>query len=1043
MAQAVLRAMILALVRSRLAVGAVACLVVVLGAVVAGQMPLQLLPEIRYTQIRIIGDIPGQTSRVIEENVNEPLEAELESIQGLVQLQSRAGDGRAYVDLYFESGHDLDRALREVTQAAERARGQMPANIPPPRIFEVTTMEDPVMQFAFGSDELTAQEIRRRLRAGLLPRLRAVPGVEAVYIGREEVPEIVVDVDPVRQVSVGVSLQALEATLLEATDPPVSGTMRSGAFEGLGLIGDEAWDARRLQGHWLTFDDDSTAVPLELIASVHRGPSQDRLRTRLDGQPAVLVSIHRSPRAHALRMARDVRQTVEQFADDEGEGSLSATLLFDDSLVTRSAVSSVIVAAIGGALLAMALLAIVLRQRRQVVLVAAVVGVSLSAALAVLHSLGMTLNLLTLAGLLLSVGLGLDYAIIYLDRLDRLSTRESAGSGDAHVDALVEVAGPLFGALLTTLAAVLPFLIVSGLVAELFEPLIWTVAICAVTSFVSAIVLLPVFASQDRVSGSTAQPRAAPSRIWPRLQQPLVAWPVAVALGAVLLLGGRALPFEVLPTVDDGFVGLRIAHPAGIPADAMDRIARDVERTLAAIDGTGAVFTTVGGYFREGLPAFRPATANFMIRVDHDRAGSSADWASAAREAIGGLDLPELSVSTTLPRIRGVQTRLTDADMVVVLTREDGDLLELAETESQVVRTLESVPGLVDVERVRGGVSPRWVVEPRHERLSALAIDQATVRQAVDLGLDGKVLRQRMQGGEPLALRLRYDRRFAGSPQDLESLRLPVEGSDVHLGDVADFSFTEEPTHIERREGQRVVRVSTQLDPGGPGPLAVARKAEQALSGAGLPQDVAWWLEGEIDALVETRRTFAIAIGLALLTVLTLLVVQYGSLALALAGLVTIPLSGAGTVALLAMLGRPLDAIVLAGLLIAVGIVANNVILVLSQARGAYIEGATPSLSQALQRAARERFRPIMLTVLSTVLGVSPLLWGGVEVFGMLQPLAIAVSGALLLSVPLACLVLPAIAASLARLTAGQAGGLEVSRAGGLGGLTSSRDDQA
>ncbi len=1010
MIRAALLVVLQALARRRLAVAAVALLVVVLGVVAASQMPLQLLPEIRYPHVRIIGDIPGQTSRVIEENVNEPLEAELEGTQGLVQIQSRAGDGRAYVDLYFEPGHDLDRALREVTQAAERAQGQMPAGTPPLRIFEMSTMEEPVLQFAFGSDGLTAPEIRQRLRAGLLPRLRAIRGVDAVYIGREEIPELVVDVDPLRQASLAISIDALEALLLEATDPPVTGTMRGGAFEGLGQSGDETWDVTRIQNRWLLLDDGDEAVPLGMIASVHRSPSQERLRTRLDGNAAVLVSVHRSPRADALHVAREARDTVSRFAEDNGTHGLNTTLLFDDSLVTRSAVHSVIVAAVGGAALAMLLLTLVLRQRRHVPVVAAVVGVSISAALVVLHASGMTLNLLTMAGLLLSVGLGLDYAIIYLDRLDRLPVDKP----DAHLDALADVAGPLFGALLTTLAAVLPFLAVRGLVAQLFEPLIWTVVICAVASFVSAVVLLPTFGRRPTARTMESDRRALPARRWSRFQHPLVAWPAVALLFAVLVIGGRALPFEVLPSVDDGFVGLRITHPAGIPADDMDLLARDVERALSGLAGTGSVFTTVGGYFREGLPAFRPATANFMVQIDHDQIGSSAQWATAAREAIAGLGVSELTMSTTLPRIRGVQTRLTDADLVVVLTREDGDLLALAETEGEVVRVLERVDGLIDVERVRGGVSPRWVVNPRHAAMSALAVNPDTLKRVVNLALDGTVLRQRMQGGEPLALRLRYDRRFAGAPQDLESLRVPVPGGDVQLADVVDFSFTEEPTHIERREGQRVVRVAAQLDPEGPGPARVARDVEQAMSAANIPPAVAWWLEGEVDALEETRRTFAIAIALALLMVLTLLVMQYGSLSFAAAGLITIPLSGAGTVVLLGLLSRPLDAMVLAGLLIAVGIVANNVILVLSQARQSFSEHSTLSLPDALKLAARDRFRPITLTVLSTVLGVSPLMWGGVEVFGMLQPLAIAVSGALLLSVPLACLLLPGVASSLA-----------------------------
>jgi len=257
----------------------------------------------------------------------------------------------------------------------------------------------------------------------------------------------------------------------------------------------------------------------------------------------------------------------------------------------------------------------------------------------------------------------------------------------------------------------------------------------------------------------------------------------------------------------------------------------------------------------------------------------------------------------------------------------------------------------------------------------------------------------------------------AGAPQHLDGLRLAAAGgAQVSLSEVVSFRLVEEPTHIERREGQRVVRVSAQLDPSGPGPSAVARDVERALTGAQLPGEVRWWLEGELDALEETRATFTRSMLLALVLVLTLLVVQYGSLGFALAGLLSIPLSAVGALTLLGILGRPLDAMVLAGLLIAVGIVANNVILVLSQARSTVTADSGTSVEAALREAARDRLRPITLTVLSTVLGMSPLLLGGAEVFGLLQPLAIALTGALLVSIPLACILLPGMAASLVRL---------------------------
>jgi multidrug efflux pump subunit AcrB len=1002
----------------RLGMGAIGGAIVILAAISLARMPLQLLPEIQYPQVRVISDIPGQTSGVIEEAVNEPIEAALYGVPGIVQLESRSGDGRSYLDLFFAPGYDLDRALRDVTQAVQRSRGQIPAGFPEPRIFAVSTMEDPAMEFAFGSATLSVDEIRQRLRGSVVPRLRALGGVEAVYIGREEIPELVVDVDPGLQAAAGVRLADLEAVLMQATDPPPASAMRTPTFEGVAVLGDGGWDPARIAARPVPSAGSGASVPLGSLATVHRARSEESLRTRLNGESAVLVSVHRSSRAHATRLAAEARGVVDELATTPAFRDLEAHLLFDDSVVTRSAVRSVVTAAVGGALLAMLLLFFTLRQRRSTPLVAAVVGVSLAASVVVLNVMGQSLNLLTLAGLLLSVGLGLDYAIIYLDRLDRI-----AGQGvQPHVEAMADVVGPLLGALLTTLAAIFPFLLVQGMVALLFRPLIWTVAVAAVFSFLFAVLLLPVFSrapgSEDGNAGRQGPgPGHRTRRTLDLTRRPLLSWGIAGGLVVAMALGGRALPFQVLPVVDDGFVEARLTHPSGISQVELDVLARRAEEAVTGVSGTTALFTTVGGYFREGLPAFRPGEINFMVRVDtRSEVGSSQGWTDAARRSLQGLEVPGLRISLTPPRIRGVRTRLAEADLVVVLTRGDGDLLALAELEPGVIEALRSVGGLTDVQRVRAGVSPRWRGEPDWERLALLGVSPEVLQGTLSYGLEGRVLRQRMWNGEPLALRARYDRRMAGAPQQLDGIRLAsAGGADVALGEVVAFRLVEEPTHIERREGQRVVRISAQLDPSGPGPVAVGRSVERALAGLELPSEVRWWLEGEIDALEETRATFGGSILLALALVLTLLVVQYGSVSLALAGLLSIPLAGSGSLLLLWLLGRPLDAMVLAGLLIAVGIVANNVILVLSQAQVALSSGEGVRPSEALREAARDRLRPITLTVMSTVLGMSPLLLGGAEVFGLLQPLAIALTGALLVSIPLACVLLPGMAASLLR----------------------------
>ena len=1007
------------IVEYRLAVAAVSFLVILLAGISLARMPLQLLPAVHYPQVRVIGDLPGQTSAVIEESINEPLEAALAGTPGLRRMESRSGDGRSYVDLFFEPNYDMDRALRDVSQGVQRARSSMPAGFPEPRVFEVATSVEPVMQFAFGSSSHTAAELRQLLRSTLLPRLRAIDGVDMVFIGREETPEVMVDVDPMMQRLLQVSLHDLEDKLEEAIAPPAAGQLLSSAFEGVGVLGEAAWDPDTLMDLTVSpMDDPEVSVPIGALAQAYRAPSVSSLRTRLNGDPAVLVTIHRSPRAQSLRMAEAVRRAVDRSVSERE--NIEATLLFDDSVVTAGAVRSVLVAAVIGSILAMSLVFFALRQGKKVMLVGFVIVTSLAGAILALALSGMTLNLLTLAGLLISVGLGLDYAIIYFDRLERIGMEEKAREAQAMVD----VAAPLLGALLTTVAAIAPFLLVEGLVAQLFRPLIVTVIYSSIFSYIAAFLQLPVFAGAVERSAAKNKQAAHSSknelrpwrgRFWRYSQSAGVIWLWVVLLLAGIYWLGRTRPFEVLPAVDDGFVDVRIVHPAGISPDQMDALAIRAEQALMDVPGGDGLFTTVGGYFRDGLPSFRPGTANFMVRVNTDGGNRpSAEWAEDARRALDDLDIPALSSRFDLPRIRGVRTRLSDSDIEVVLTRPDGDLLALGDAETMVEEALSGIEGIADAERMRGGVSPRWRVDPDYPSLTRYGVALPDMTQAVLYTMEGVVLGERMEQGDPLRLRIRYDRRHAGGPQHMEDIRIPGRGGTwLHLADMATFSLVEEPTHIERRENQRVVRVGAQLDPTGPGAVRVAEAVEDKLAGLSLPDDVSWWLEGEVEAVEETQQTFAVALFLALLIVFMILVVQYDSLRWAIAGLLAIPLCSFGALALLAAMGQSLDAMVLAGLLISIGIVANSMILILSEAGWRKTNVPEESLATALAFASRVRLRPVILTVASTTLGMAPLLFGGSEVFGLLQPLAISLTGALLFSVPVACGILPGLLVSL------------------------------
>lgn len=965
----------------------------------AFRMPVRLLPDITYPQIRVIADLPGQSAETIESALNEPLEQALTAVRSVARMQSRAGDERSYIDLFFDEGHDLRQALQEVNAAVQRAQATLPSDLTPPRVFTVSTSDEPALLIAVASTSEAPDALRSRIRASLLPALRSVPGVNAVHVGRTEGRELVVDVDPVLLLHGGWDGRALRAALEGVVQAPLSATLRDPAFEGLARLGEARPSRAALQDRILS-DPGRPPLPLSEVARIGYQSSESRLISRLDGVPAVLVEVMREPEARQHEVALAVRVIVDEWS--QARDDLSAVVLHDDAQLTDAALRGLVLAGLGGALLASLLLLLALRTVRHVPSVLLILSGSMSLSMLALHASGLGLDLMTMTGLLFAIGLGLDYVILFADRLDR--------EGDA-VAAFRGVAAPLAGALLTTLAAVLPFLLVEGPVARLFSPMILSVLIASIACFVSACFVLPAwggYATPSRRAARRLAPPATPDAAGYPFER-IVGFGFAAACVGLAWFALSVAPSELLPTVDDGLVRVRVNVPAGQPLAQADRQARRIEATLAALPDTLHVHTTVGGYVREGGPSYRPGELNFLVRVRRAPEGEgSLRWWRRADEALDELDLAHAVIRHELPRIRGVRTSLADDDVVVVLRDVEGNLDRLEEAAQRILRQAPQVEGLGALRPARDGRSVRQRVVEQADAMHATGLPSGALRAAVELATEGAVLARWIEEGEARVLRLRFGRERSGRSADLGALPLATPLGSVNLGAVATVEWREEALHIERDEGMRILRLRASRVGGGSAE-EILDQLHRALADIALPEGVSWRVEGELEAAGRAMRSLWLAMLLCLLGVLAVVHLQYGHLRTALVSAVVLLLSGAGALFLSAIAGQPLSGLLLAGLLIALGIVANGAILIFSDAwEGENAAGIAPDAA-AIREAAKLRMRPILLTVLTTSLGLAPLLFVGGGVSELLRPLALAVIGALLLSLPLLRWTLPAL----------------------------------
>jgi CzcA family heavy metal efflux pump len=1005
---------------------ALASVVVVLGLFFFSRLPVDLLPAIETPQIRVTVNYPGTAPEVVEQQVTRVLERNLAAVENLVNIDSRASQGRTNVNLRFAYGTNLDLALQDAARYLELARTQLPSDIEPPRLYKFDPAQDPVWQAGFSSSVRSESAVRDWVENRLTPQLVAMHGVSGVEAAGGQQRELEVILDQQRLRSYGLGLAQVSAALAAENVDIAGGWMTSETFDvmattdGLFTSPDEVAQVLLPLGN-------GQRIRLGEVAEVRDGHREQRLFARLNRSPAAQVSVFKLPQANTVEVVDGVNARMRQL---ERSGFIPEDIQYqavgDPAFFIRGSIHSVASAALLGGTLAMLMVFLFLGSLRKSLVIGLSIPIALMATFSLMGVGGLTLNIISLGGLALGVGLLLDNAIVMLENIYRHRERLGKSPEDAAHDGAREVTSAVIAGTATNLAAVLPFLLITGAAALVFRDLILTLSFAILATLAAAVTLVPMLAAllagirfESGVAGS------APLRAFNRLIETLrggyrralprvlrLRWAV-VGLAAVALVGAtqvvERLGSEFLPVVDDGHIAINVWLPPGTPPDETDEVGRRVEAVIADMHDVESQFMLVGGHLSGGVVNERPGTVRSAVQLlplGERQAGLSAGaWVTEAQARLAALDLPGARIRVRPPRIQGLRFTATGDDLSIGLVGDDLGLLQASAAE--LVRALEDIPGLAGVEVGREDQSPLMRVQVDRERAADLGLRVAEVGQAVRDAMDGTVPTRFMTANHDYDIRVRLPNAAVQNPDALGGLLLPRDnGLPVQLSEVARFSLGEGPAHIERENQSRVVRVNGDFNTELADVGTIMGEVEARLAGLGLADEISVLLGGQWETLQETRREMRLVIGLALFLVFVVLAVQYERLSNPLVILSAAPLSLLGVVGVLWATGTPVSAPVLIGGILLIGVVVNNAILLVEYIElGRREQGLSPA--RAVVAAGSVRLRPILMTTSTTVLGMLPLAIGLGEGAEIMRPLALTVVGGLSVSMLLTLFVVP------------------------------------
>ncbi len=982
-------------------VAAVLALVLV-GSVSLSRLPVSLLPDVTLPLLTIRTDYESAAATEVSRFVAEPIEEAIAATPGLVELRSVSRNGQLTTTARFAWGTDMATTVLNVRERLDNVRSQLPERATRPTLLTSDPGERPIAVIGLTGPG-TLRAIARTSEEVHARRLEQLQGVASVAVVGAPKDEIRIDVDPNRMRALGLSPSDIATAVRNANATAQGGTIRRGQFRFSVRALTELQDVDEVGQTPVGPPGGSTR--LRDLATITLASGDPETMTRLDGSPAVGLVVYKDAGANTVTVTKGIYRTIETLSEEFPAITMSVVAA-QAEFVTAALANLGREIFLGGAL-ALIVILVFLGHLRSSLAIGLVVPLSVLVALVLLQLLNVSINILSLGGLALGVGLLVDNAIVVSEATGRLE-HTGLSPADATVRATEEVAGPLIAGTLTTLLVFGPIVFVRGLAAALFRDLSLSVVTALGASLVLALTLLPVI-----LAGRRRGTRQAPSRTRAEAAGPSarrealdafgrrfgdwyergLRWSLAHP-GRVFALSGAGLllmvvlalqlPREILPQVDEGVLVVELTLPDGT---TIEETARQVARieTAALESGSTGIYSRIGkATDEEVLSGALPGSSSTAQLLAPVRAGTdAARFADRLRARVPDLAHGSLAIDlagqSEFGSLIGREGRIVRVEVGAARPDEAEAWAAVAEA------VLDSIPTLVDVRDAYGGTQAVVEIEFRRDRIAEHGLDVETVADALAGGLGGVEATELRETDRRTPIRVR----LAGAANEDLATALTTQVGGIPVGQLVSVKETRAPIEVVRVNQRPVSIVEAGVERGGT--ARAAAEVAKRLTAAGAPPGVTWELTG---ADIEQRRTiseFGLVAVLSVALVFLVLAGEFASFTTPLVVMLTVPLAAGGGIIALWLTGQSLNAVSLIGLIVMIGIADNDAVVKLA-AIERFRQAGHP-LEEAIALGGRQRLRPVVMTSLTTIAGVFPLVFGFGSGGALYQPLAASVIG--------------------------------------------------
>jgi CzcA family heavy metal efflux pump len=978
----------------------------VAGAFAGSRLPSGIYPEVEFPRIVVVARDRDVPPLEIQKALTRPLESQLATVMGVERIRSRTIRGAVEVSLLFAPGTDMWRALQMTESRVAEARADLPASTEI-AVERLTTTSFPIVTFNLSGD-IDPRRLRELGELVLRPALSRVRGVGRIEVLGGDVREVEVVLDPQRIAALHLRPAEIAERIRASTVLQAVGRYDESRELVTVLASAEPRDLGDVDRIPVTAAPDGTPVPLSAVARVFEGAEDRLLRVGGPRGETVVLSVSRLPGASTPEVVDAVMAAARDAATGFPRG-VRLDPVYDQAALVRESMRSVRDAILLGIGLCVLVIGLTLWNFRAGLIAALVVPVTMAMSLMVAALAGQSLNLMSLGGLAVAIGLVIDDAIVVVESIGR-----RLEEGDTSALAAIRGPSALFAALLgttaTTVVVLFPLVRLEGVVGRFFSALAITLGAAVVLSLLVSLTLVPVLSSRWLVP-RVRRPAGRLASAYLALLRPCLRRPGLLLVGAVglLALGGVALrhvPSGFLPTMDEGAFVLDYFLPAGTSLAQTDAVARKLEAILRRTPEVETYSRRTGAELGP-VAATEVSRGDFMVRLEPlgQRRGHDVQAVISEVRAAVAREVPEARAEF-VQVLQDVLNDLSGAPRPVEIKVFGADYAVLQRQAAEIARRIRDVPGLVDLYPGFENEAPelRFRVDPAQaQRFGRTAADVAA---DLETSLRGQLVAVLRRADRPVNVRVRYPDEIRFNPAQIASLSMAWgPAGAIPISALAALERAGVATVLLRENLRPVVIVTADEEDRDLG--SIVRDIRERLSGLSLPEGYHLEIGGQYQSQRQTFSELGTVLGFGLLAVLVVLVAQFRRIRHALLVLATTPLSIVGALGTLWAAGIPLNASSLMGCVLLVGLVVKNGILLLEHFESSTRAGL--DVEDALADAGIKRVRPILMTTVATLAGLAPLVLGigaGAEIQ---RPLAVAVVGGLCVSTVVSLLLLPAL----------------------------------